>query len=497
MKFIQKTIPMIYIVMFTIILFILFFYSGVDYYLKRELFIPNLLILLIIVPIFLYYYFCIKETKDIAEKKYYKYLTIISIVSYVLQIILTISIYFYTDWDVKVIREIVNEYMENRSLNNNFYLSLYPNNILFTAILVLIKSIPIFGEHYLFLLGINCILVNLAGIFTSLTIKNITTNKLSLLCFVVMIPLVVLSPWIVIPYTDTFAILFPILIVYLYTKKSRKKIDYYLIGLLSLFGYYIKPTVIITFIAIVIVEFISNLSIILDKSILKQNIKKYMTIVGMVIIGLMTAISLNKLSYKILNFKPMESVNPVTFVHYLSMGQNDQTLGAYSQSDVDDTIAKGEKNNLKKIFNRLTNRGFFEQINFFSKKTLLNFNDGSFSWGLDGTFFYEKTDCKNKFSEILREFYYNDGKYYKLFIQMTTILWIIVLFFCPFIIKKSNTKNEMVLMLSIIGITIFLTIFEPRTRYLYCYSCIFIVTSILGLERLKRIIMEINKKKKI
>ncbi len=40
-------------------------------------------------------------------------------------------------------------------------------------------------------------------------------------------------------------------------------------------------------------------------------------------------------------------------------------------------------------------------------------------------------------------------------------------------------------MLAIIGISLFLTIFEARARYLYCYSPIFIVAAAKGLFNIK------------
>ena len=90
------------------------------------------------------------------------------------------------------------------------------------------------------------------------------------------------------------------------------------------------------------------------------------------------------------------------------MGQNDETLGAYSQQDKDDTIIYGKRNDLSKIKNRVLSRNFSQTVSFYSKKTLLNFNDGSFSWGLDGTpsFFYKKSKAPNNFAKILRQIYY-------------------------------------------------------------------------------------------
>lgn len=490
MKFLQKTIPIIYGIMFTIILVLLFVFSGVDYHLKKSFIISNIMVLIFFIfPIFWIYYLYKKKRKDISDKKYKIILICIASLVFIVQLILTKCIYFYTDWDVGVIRDIVDYYFVTGNINGNFYLSTYPNNLLLVMLIVIIKSVPIFGKHYMFLLGINCFFVNLAGIFTSLTIKNIINKRVALQSFIITIPFILLSPWIVIPYTDTFGILFPILVFYLYTKKERRIIDYYLIGLFTFIGYYIKPTVAIILMAIVIVEIISN-----GKQLIKkENIKNNLKVVGLAAFGIFSAVLVFKSSYYILNFEPAFDVKPTTFIHYLAMGQNEETLGAYSQQDINETGIYGAKADLKKFYKRLTGRTFGGQIEFFSKKTLLNFNDGSFSWASEGTFFYKINETKSSFAKLLRKIYYNNGKYNLYFLQFCQIIWLTVLFFCTFIIKKKNNKNELVIMLSIIGITMFLTIFEPRTRYLYCYSPIFVICALIGLSNLYEIV---NKKVK-
>ena len=205
-------------------------------------------------------------------------------------------------------------------------------------------------------------------------------------------------------------------------------------------------------------------------------------------IGVLLAFGIVKVSKWYLKFEPLSYARQFTFVHYLAMGQNDETLGSYSQQDKDDTINKGSRSDLTKFKNRVLGRDFIGTVKFYTKKTLLNFNDGSFCWGLDGTFFYKKVDAPNKFAEFLRQIYYGDGKYFNLFIQIQNYIWLLTLLFCPFIIKKNNNKNELVIMLSIIGLVIFLTIFEPRTRYMYCYSEIYVMAAILGAFNLKNMI---------
>lgn len=482
-----KLIPILYGIMFTIVIFLLLFVSGVSYHLKRNFIISNIFVIIpFIIILFLFYKFY--KDKNIENKKYKIWLTILFIVVAILQIILITHTYFYTDWDVKVIRELVDSYIKNGSIKNDFYLSVYPNNVLLTAILAFIKKLPVIGKYYLTTLIFNATIVNISGILTALTIKNLKNEKLALLSYIFMIPLILLSPWISIPYSDTFALPFVTAIMYLYSKQNRKQLDYLLIGFLSFFGYKIKPTVIIILMAIIIVELLSNINTI-NKKLIKEKGK----VLGIFLIGIIGAFLSVKVSKMYLRFEPLSYAKPISFIHYLAMGQNNETLGSYSQKDVDDTINYGTRQDITKFKERALGRNFKETIEFYSKKTLLNFNDGSFSWGLDGTFFYKKVKAPNNFAKFLRQIYYNDGKYFNIFIQIQNYLWLIVLLFAPWIITKKPTKQELVIMLSIIGLVIFLTIFEPRTRYMYCYSEIYIIAAILGLYNLKELI---NKKLK-
>lgn len=477
-----KLIPIIYGIMFIIVIFLLLFISGVTYHLKRNYFISNLLVIIpFSIILFLFYKFY--KDKKIEKKKFRIFLIILFAVVAILQIVLITHTYFYTDWDVKVIREIVNNYIKEGSIKDNFYLSIYPNNILLTAILAFIKKLPFIGKYYLTTLIFNAGIVNISGILTALTIKNLKNEKLALLSYIIMIPLILLSPWINIPYSDTFALPFITAIMYIYSKQNKKLIDYSLIGFLSFLGYKIKPTVIIILIAIIIVEVISNIKK-LNKTYIKEKIKP----IGVFIIGIVCAFLSVKVATMYLNFKPLSYAKSISFIHYLAMGQNNETLGSYSQQDVDDTINLGTRQDITKFKERVLGRTPIETLDFYSKKTLLNFNDGSFCWGLDGTFFYKKVKAPNSFAKFLRQIYYNDGKYFDTFIQIQNILWLIVLFFAPFIIKKKNTKQELVIMLSIIGLVLFLTIFEPRTRYMYCYSEIYVIAAMLGLYNLSELI---------
>ena len=66
MKIIKKIVPIIFIVIFAIVLSILFFFDGMDYHLKRNFLIPNIAILVfLIIPLFSIYYFLLNRKDEI------------------------------------------------------------------------------------------------------------------------------------------------------------------------------------------------------------------------------------------------------------------------------------------------------------------------------------------------------------------------------------------------------------------------------------------------
>lgn len=461
-------IPFIFCTIFLIVLGLLLF-TNPTYHLKRSFIFSNIFVL---IPFLITIFMFNKFYKD-GKVRFRRNIVIFSLLILLFQILLIACIYFYSDWDVKAIRDLVNKFMQNRNLNNEFYLSIYPNNILLTSILVLIKCIPFIGKYYITTLIINAIIVNISGIFTVFALKNFLNEKLALISYIFMIPLIMLSPWITIPYTDTFALPFVSIIIYLYSKSNKNRVDYFLIGLTSILGYKIKPTVIIVSIAILIVEVFS----ITKKSKFKEIYKKCF----LIFCGASLAFFAFNMSKICLKFKPINNLKPITYKHYLAMGQNDETVGAYSQKDVDETLKYGEQYDLQKFKKRVISRSLDETLKFYHKKTMLNFNDGSFSWGLDGAFFYKKVPVSSNFAKFLRQIYYNDGKYYNIFIQTNHYIWLIVLLLCPWMVRRKNSKFTLMIMLSIIGLTMFLTIFEPRTRYMYCFSPAFIIAANVGL----------------
>ena len=467
----NKLIRYIYLFVLAIILLIVFASSNPFYNnFRPSPIISNLLVgILIVFPSIL---LLRKIKKEVNDKTYKKILIIISIITFILQIIIIRCIYFYTDWDVKTIREII----ANNDFYHNYYLTKYPNTLFYAFLLKLYYSLPIIGKYYFPLLVFNALLVNISGVVTSLTVRRFTNNTKAIIAYIILIPLVLLSPWINIFYSDTLAILLPILIIYIYTKDNKKEIDYFLIGFLSILGYFIKPTVFIVFIAIIILTIIKFIN-----KKLKLTLVQILTL----IIGLVSALVLCKGSIYLLHFVPYKNTNSFGMIHYLAMGQNNTTFGLFDEKDVYESDKYGRKYDLDKAINRIKQRSIKEHLNFIEVKTLLNFNDGTFAWGYEGEkFYYEILSDNSSLSMFLRNYFYKDWKYNFIFKELMQIIWLFVLSLSLLAGIKDDKEKNSIIYLSIIGITLFLLIFECRTRYLYCYSPVFVAAALIGLNNL-------------
>lgn len=467
----KKFIRILYLIIITYILLVIFLPINKDYLLFREApVIPNIITLLItIIPVFL----LVKYNKKITNNNYKKILIILSVITFILQIIVIKNTFFHTDWDVKTIRDII----LNNTIKENYYLTKYPNTLLYLAIIKAYMNIPIIGKHHFILLIINALLVNISGLIAAFTIKRFTNNFYSIIGYIFLSIITILSPWINIPYSDTFVIIIPILLIYIYTKEIKTSKDYLFIGILSILGYYLKPTSFIVFISIIIISIID----IINK---KKSFNKKVIIT--VLLGMFISYSFCNISIKLTGFKPYKNVKSFGIIHYIKMGQNNETYGLYNSEDVKVSDQKGQRNDIKIIKERIEERSLIEQFNFLQVKTLLNFNDGTFAWGREGAVFYYKILAKKtKVSSLFQNYFYNYKKYNYIFRLITQTIWILILFLSLFTGIKNYKEKNTIIYLSLIGIILFLSLFESRARYVYCYSPIFVTAAMIGLNNLR------------
>lgn len=485
---------------------------GVDYACKNNVEIPNAILLIIgVVSVFIIcfiYRIVLKRYIETLTKKQCNILLIVCcIIFFFIQLYYAYNIYFLTGWDVGVMQESAVGLANGEILNQNFgyywYFSMYPNNIFLTAIFTMIYKLSMFlgiNNYNFFLVVFSVLSINISLWFTVKSTAVIFKNKnycmfiLFIYCIYIMF-----SPWMVIPYSDTYSIMFTISTLYFYLIRDtiNKYIAWFLIFVLAFVGYLIKPTCIIVLIAIVLIE-IWNLFFVKNRKLIFEKLR----LIPILIISIIFFLGIKSFSMGFLGYEiNAETEFPLT--HFLMMGMNPETKGVYYEDDVQYTKSINGKNNkekanLEKVKERLNEYGLVNYTKLLGKKMLTNYNDGTFAWSIEGNFYKQiLTEKNDTISPLLRSICYYDGENYQLFACYQQCIWITLLFLMCFIPKKViKIENDIfVIMLTIIGITLFLLLFEARARYLFLYAPYYIIMAVAGLKELINIITNKYKQK--
>ena len=410
----------------------------------------------------------------------------------VVQVFVAWHIFFRTGWDVKALVDNAIAYADTGKLSSLAYYSTYPNNLLLTWMLAQIYKLSVFlgattGYYFIWVI-IGCIGVNLSGLLIVLTIGLVARKRYALVALLLQIPLIVLSPWFVIPYSDAYGIIFPAAILYLYVQTTRahkpplKGCLWAGIGTLLAIGSAIKPQLMIIAIAIVLVELWRFLFHCKEWRRYLANTLAF--VIAFALIGTTRSAVLNNIS------KPLDPNLKFTPTHMVMMGLNHKKTGVFYLNDVFysqafPTVSEREAANIKIIKQRLSKFGVGGYSKFLLKKLLVNFNDGTFAWGVEARFYSQIRETDNELSLFLRNIFYNDAEHYNYFATTQQLLWLFTLLCASGLAlpaKRKRNAVEAVMMLSLLGLTAFELVFEARARYLYCYVPIFVGCAALGLR---------------
>ena len=401
----------------------------------------------------------------------------------------------------------------NGTFDNVLYYSTYSNNIFLLLLLeMLFHIIHFFNiENYLMASVIlNVICIDIAIIYIHKVCKAMFEKKYSFLHYFFSIPMLGLTPYIAVTYTDTLSLMFPIAIFYYYIcyKRNTNKKQYIaFITIFSIIGFLMKPTNVIVLIAICIVEAIDWINHKCTPKFTKEMLKKRVKSCALNFIVIFVAFSITYGGYSIYkNIKLGDYISKEDFAnngfpltHFFMMGlkptdledEEDTYYGYYNENDVENTrahIGTREKitYNLQEAFRRLEKMGIGGYIRYLYDKYTWIISDGTFAYGIEGNFYTDEPIENGPVAQIIQQFSYRGEKGYTY--VTTNILqayWVIVLFFIVMSTAIRFLRKEMrgitILRLSVIGIILFILLFEARARYLINYVPIFIVLSVYGI----------------
>lgn len=431
-----------------------------------------------------------KTKTQMTERKFWICMLVCTVLLYVIQLIVIKCIWFETGWDVTcVYYDAVHRAEDGVLLGSHGYFTKHPNNLFITFIFAVVdKILCIIGIHryYLVLCCLGAFLINIAGVLAIYIAKKLSQSyRTAVVIWGIYAFFIALSPWMCVPYTDVYAIFFPIAIYALYLAEPKKKwmniLRWIFIGFLTVVGYYIKPTASIITMAIAIDLILK----ILDN---KQEWKRPVFSGIIIASGCLLGLGFYKFGSNYMGFVPDED-EAFPVAHYLMLGQNDRTYGSFAGEDWTfitsyDTKEEKVKYSLEGAKERFTARGIKGNIRFFSIKNMVNYDNATFSWAYEGEFFKDISSGTTGLCKVLKSIYYPDGEHYKTYATICQGIWLIIILGCIGILWDKNKRQMLVPCMAIIGLTIFLLIFESRGRYLFLYTPVYVTIGCLGMKNI-------------
>lgn len=430
-----------------------------------------------------------------------------SLVLLALQFVVIWNAVFRTAWDPGAVWYGAHfvEMGDQDGINSmGYYFSVYPNNLLLVWIYSIVLKLndvigtPIANGTMLLAL-FQCIFVTGAGACLYKTVRHFADQKIAWIAYGFYFILGGLSAWIMIPYSDSTGIIFPVFLFWLYvklkeTESAKKKcVLLFLMFFLCYIGFEIKPMAAIVMIAVAAVEGIHFIGKLLKKQIVWK--KSVLACCLSAVLGIGAAAGGVSAVVDSLHF-PVVTDTVLGWQHHMMLGLNKDTNGGYSQADFDysTSFSSAEEQHaaeLKEIGKRLKDFGVGGYLQHFVKKSARNYFDGCFGWGGLGETFYTEIfpERGTVLCSLIRSLYYDNTedtlyRYPALFRQ---ILWCMVLVLVPFSVftKRPLDKKRQVAVLSVLGLMLYLQIFEAHARYLYTFVPIFVFLATEGIDNLR------------
>lgn len=392
------------------------------------------------------------------------------------------------------------------------YFQNYTNNIgLLGALGFLFKIVHHFGssDYLTAATYLNLVLMWVTQILIFLVAKMLYGRRIAAIALIFCFVFISLSMYVQIPYTDTLTLVFPIGLFYIAlqiikTKRTWVKIVLSsILGLVAICGYELKPTVIIALIAIAIagVLWLIHATPRTRKGrILPLSIG--CTVVCIVSLGC-GILLFNKAmdTLHILPY-PMSRAYAVSapLTHFMAMGMTTQRFNSnviYGGFDTEqaNTMFSQPTEQAKSAYaiatikTRLHSYGPVGYTKFLAYKANWILSDGTFYAYGEGSNQNVVFTHNDQLSRSIRSFMFIDGRWYILFGNILQVFWIAILFmisaqFFIVILNKPSASYiyTTIPRLMIAGILLFLLLFEGRSRYLFLYLPIFIITALYTLD---------------
>ena len=364
--------------------------------------------------------------------------------------------------------------------DNGLYFVTNPNNVSITLLCSWILKVCRSWRAVIFV-GMLC--VNLSAMLAGLTVRNWTGSSRAGIFACVLTEVLAGLTWrCFIPYTDNYGMIFVSLMLWEYSLPMRKEWKAPLIVLTAMIGSWIKITVLIALLGLMIHALLLQIG--------KKNetgsgieVKKSALSLGLCFAIIAAGFMTGKAIERRYAFATDEK-HTMGWQYYFMMGQDESGLGTVAGQEY--RLIKKEVNEkydikrermdafLKAGLAFMSRKGVRGNLIFAEKKLNLAYSDGQFH----NMQTYEK-DVSDE--SILYKLYFREGQYSFVIAESMQLLWSLVLVMIGFGvvsgIGRENVNNRL-LMIILIGVTLYVLLFEVRSKYLYMYLPIYILLAV-------------------
>ena len=250
----------------------------------------------------------------------------------VLQLHVVKGALFYTDWDASVL---VAAAVDGIGAHSDYF-SQYPNQLfllnVFRALARLFTDMS-YERVYLVLVVGGCACITVATACMAIIARRLAGGRCGAVAFLLAALLVGLSPWMLVPYSDSYGTLCPALALLVYVLATKRTSRMFGVALCSVIGYFIKPTSIFILVAALIAEIVCAL----EKSGRRDN--DVVCRAGQIAASLVAALAGTFLAVAV-SFAAvspfqarLDQTKSLSLSHYLMIGANYESNGRWTEDD--------------------------------------------------------------------------------------------------------------------------------------------------------------------
>lgn len=284
--------------------------------------------------------------------------------------------WFTTGWDVRRLASSADPTLEAQSdylSHNDDYFSTYPNQLFLAGLfsrIVKLGALMGFDNSYLCLVVGSCLCVCGSILLISFVAQKMSGFAAGYCCFSTCFFFLGLSPWILVPYSDTYGMAFTSLSLWFYVCCESRFIKWPGLAFCVVIGYAIKPTVVFVGVAIVAIEAWQRIT---QKRSFHIKPRTPFAVLAVIASALIATLLVSTMRLPISNFDDTKSFSSS---HFLMMGFNQTTGGMWASDDVAlsrsmPTQRERQEANIKEWFGRVQEAGVSGTAKLLTKKNAL------------------------------------------------------------------------------------------------------------------------------